>query len=500
MRILFVASECAPFAKTGGLGDVVGALPKWLARRGHDVRIVLPLYGYLPTLRWDDFERLDGVLTVPMGGGAQRAAVRLGELPGGGAARNAAPPVRVYFLEHRRWFDRPHLYDGPTESYGDNLERFAFLSRGALSLCTALNWTPDVVHAHDWQAALAPVYLNTVEWGRPLHGAASLLTIHNLAYQGEFDPRELWRTGLGNEHLHAKGLEHFGALNLLKGGLWHATYLSTVSPTYAREIQTSEHGCGLDGVLRERAVDLRGILNGIDGDEWDPARDPLISAPYSRDDLDGKTACKMALQREAGLPVRATTPLVAWVGRFAWQKGIDVVAHALMGLVHEEAQFVLLGTGDPKAERWLADLAARHPQKVRLFAGFDHKLAHRIEAGADFFLMPSRFEPCGLNQMYSQRYGTLPIVRATGGLADTVRNYDERTGSGTGFMLHELSPDALYQTVRWALATWWQRRSHIDAMRREAMSLDWSWDRFAGDYELLYRQAWERRRGQPWSG
>ena len=503
MKVLFVSSECAPFAKTGGLGDVVGALPKYLERIGggdpFDVRVVMPLYGGLPTLPWDDFEELEGALPVPMGGGLGgpggigtiQCGVRSGRLPGS--------RVRIYFLDHRAFFDRPHLYGSPYESYGDNLERFAFLSRGALALCTALNWLPDVVHAHDWQAALAPVYLDTVEWGRPLHGCASLLTIHNLAYQGEFDPRRIGVTGLGAEHLHGRELEHFGAMNLLKGGLYRATFLSTVSPTYAREIQTSAHGCGLDGVLRERAGDLRGILNGIDDDEWNPARDRHLAATFTRDDLSGKAKCKAALQKEAGLPLRTDVPLFAWVGRYAYQKGIDVALQALERLLTLptplDVQFVFLGTGDPSVEGLLAELSKRHPTRLRAFAGFDHARAHRIEAGADFFLMPSRFEPCGLNQMYSQRYGTLPIVRATGGLADTVQNYDERSGAGSGFVFGDLTPNALFDVIGWATNTWYHRRPHLDAMRRTAMGLDWSWSRAAGDYAALYRAAIARRRG-----
>ncbi len=489
MRILFVASECTPFAKTGGLGDVVGALPKYLARRGLEVRVVMPLYQGMP---WDEFELLEGSLAVPMGFGDEHAGVRLGRLP--------KSDVKVYTLEHRRYFDRPDVYGSPWESYGDNLERFAFLSRGALALCHALRWVPDVVHAHDWQTALVPVYLNTVERGSALHGCASLLTIHNLAFQGTFDLRHHWITGLGDEQLHARGLEHFGALNLMKGGLYHATLLSTVSPNYAREIRTSAHGCGLDGVLRERAPDLHGILNGIDGDEWDPARDPLIAATFTRDDLRGKAACKAALQKEAGLPRRDKLPLVAWVGRFAYQKGIDVAAQALLRLLKLEAQFVMQGSGDPEAERWLVELAARFPTKLKVWPVFDHARAHRIEAGADFFLMPSRFEPCGLNQMYSQRYGTLPIVRATGGLLDTVENYDERSGAGTGFVFGDLTAGALHDTVGWAIATWYRRRRDVERMRRAAMSLDWSWTRFAGDYERLYRDAFERRQGRRLEG
>jgi starch synthase len=488
LKVLFVASECAPFAKTGGLGDVVGALPKYLARRGLDVRVVLPLYQGLP---WDEFEILDGVLTVPMGFGPVKAGLRVGRLP--------KSDVRVYFVDHRQYFDRPHFYGTPTEAYGDNLERFAFLSRAALQLCYALRWIPDVVHAHDWQAALVPVYLNTVEWSKPLHGCASLLTVHNLAFQGEFDPGRLWVAGLGREHLHGKGLEHFGALNLLKGGIYHSTLLSTVSPNYAHEIQTSEYGCGLDGVLRERAADLRGILNGIDVDEWNPAADPHLAAGYDARDLSGKAVCKRALQQEAGLPARADVPLFAWVGRLAWQKGIDAFAHALMGLLHHDLQMVLLGSGDPATEQFLSELAKRHPDRFRCWIGFDSRRSHRIEAGADFFVMPSRFEPCGLNQMYSQRYGTLPIVRATGGLLDTVRNYDGRGGEGTGFVFGDLTPTALYDTCSWALDTWNRRRDHVETMRRRAMALDWSWDRFAGDYVKLYQDAFARRRGHAWS-
>lgn len=489
MRILFVASECAPFAKTGGLGDVVGALPKYLARRGHDVRVVLPLYQGLP---WNEFATLDGTLAVPMGYGPAFAAVRAGRLP--------RSDVRVYFLEHRHYFDRPYLYGTPTAAYADNLERFAFLSRAALELCYALNWIPDVVHAHDWQTALVPVYLNTVEWAKPLHGCASLLTVHNLAFQGEFDPNQLWLAGLGREHLHGRGLEHFGTLNLLKGGLFHATFLSTVSPNYAREIQTAELGCGLDGVLRERAGDLRGILNGIDADEWNPQADPFLATRYDAKDLAGKAECKRALQKEAALPVRDDVPLFGWVGRLAYQKGIDAFAHALMGLLNLDLQVVLLGSGDPATESFLLELSRRNPQKFRVWVAFDNRHSHRIEAGADLFVMPSRFEPCGLNQMYSQRYGTLPIVRATGGLLDTVRNYDPERGSGTGFVFGDLSPTSLYHTCAWAADTWRNRRDHFRAMQREAMAIDWSWDRFAGDYERLYRDAYERRRGHAWKG
>jgi len=489
MKVLFVASECAPFAKTGGLGDVVGALPKALAALGIEVRVVLPLYAGTD---WSALERLEGTLGVPMWFGTAWAGVRLGRLPGSG--------VPIYFLEHNRYFDRPYLYGTPNEAYGDNLERFAFLSRGALELCKALGWIPDVVHAHDWQAALAPIYVDTVEWAKPLHGSATVYSIHNLSYQGVFDAGAMPVTGLGWEHYNARELEHFGALNVTKGALYHANLLSTVSPTYAREIQTGAFGCGLDGVLRERGTDLWGILNGIDTAEWDPATDRHLPARFDASDQAGKAACKSALQREAGLPSRPEVPVYALVGRLVAQKGVDVLAQALERVLEWDLQVVLLGTGEPDAERYFAWLGQRRPDRLRAWIGFDDPRAHRIEAGADFFLMPSRFEPCGLNQMYSLRYGTLPIVRATGGLADSVVNYDEATGGGTGFVFSDLRADALADTIGWSLSTWYDRPHHVAAMRARAMAQDFSWDRAAAEYRRLYLAAYERRRGHPLAG
>ncbi len=484
LKVLVVSSECAPFAKTGGLGDVVGALPKALRRLGIDVRIVMPLYAGMP---WHDFEVLDGFVTVPMWYGPARGGIRLGHLP--------RTDVPVYMLEHHRYFDRPHLYGPGGDAYSDNLERFTFLSRGALELVKALGWVPDVIHANDWQTALVPVYLNTVEWARPLHGSASVYTIHNLAYQGVHDRGALFITGLGPEHYHPGEFEHLGTLNLTKGALRHATLLSTVSPTYAREIQTPEYGWHLEGVLAERRGDLVGILNGVDVEEWDPATDPHLPAHFDARDLAGKAACKAALQREAGLPVRADVPLFGFVGRLTFQKGVDVMAHALGRILDWNVQMVLLGTGDHDAERFFAVAAAERPDRFAAWLAFDDARAHRIEAGADFFLMPSRFEPCGLNQMYSLRYATLPIVRATGGLCDTVRNYDQATGDGTGFVFRDLTPDSLANTVGWAVSTWHDRARHVEQMRRRAMAEDFSWARAAREYDALYRRAYARRRG-----
>lgn len=482
-KVLFVAAECAPFAKTGGLGDVVGALPKALRRRGADVRVVIPLYR---GIRWPDLETLDWPLAVPVAGERRVGAVRLGRLP-----RSDVP---VYFLEHRHYFDRPDIYGRP--GYADNIERFTFLSRAALELCVALGWTPDLVHAHDWHTALVPVYLNTVMWGTPLYRVPSVFTIHNLSHQGVSGADELPTTGLGWEHFHSLELEHFGSLNLMKAALYRSTFLSTVSPTYAREIQTPVFGFGLDGVLRARSADLVGVLNGIDDEEWNPATDRHLPRGFDLEDLAGKDACKAALQRETGLPVVADVPVFGFVGRLTDQKGIDVLAAILDGLMALPLQLVVLGTGEPGLERELESVAASHPDRFRAFIRFDDSFAHRIEAGADFFLMPSRFEPCGLNQLYSLRYGTLPIVRATGGLADTVVNYDEASGRGTGFVLHDLDPRSLYATIGWALSTWFDRRPHIELMRRQAMAQDFSWVRSADAYLDLYAAALSRPRGQ----
>jgi starch synthase len=484
LKVLFVSSECAPFAKTGGLADVVGSLPKALRRLGVDVRVVMPLYAGMP---WNELEVLDGMLGVPMWWGTAQGRVRVGKLP-----RSEVP---IYFLEYNRYFDRPYLYGPPSQGYPDNLERFTFLSRGALEVCKALAFIPDVVHCNDWQTALVPVYLNTFEWGQPLHGSASIYSIHNLSYQGALESGALFITGLGREHYNAGEFEHFGALNLTKAALRHSTLLSTVSPTYAREIQTGEYGCGLDGVLAGRRLDLRGILNGIDVDDWNPWTDPYIPARYDVRRFSGKAKCKTALQKEAGLPVRPDVPVFGLVGRLTAQKGIDVLAHALDRILRWDVQVILLGTGDPDAEAFFARANAERGDRFRAWLQFDNGRAHRIEAGADFFLMPSRFEPCGLNQMYSLRYGTLPIVRATGGLCDTVANYDEASGGGTGFMFQDLRPDSLADTIGWATSTWYHRRPHIQAMRKRAMTQDFSWDRAAREYEQLYHDAYARRRG-----
>jgi starch synthase len=485
--VLFVASECTQLIKAGGLGDVVAALPLALRALGHDARVVLPRYDAISS---DSFRRHGPPLGVPLGAGEAWSSVletRIGE---GDAA------VPVYLLEHEALFGRGYLYDPPGSYAADNLVRFAFLCRGALQLCRHLGWIPDVMHVHDWPTALVPVYLNTVEKDGPLGRCATVLTIHNLAHQARFPASQLPATHIPWSEFRPDGLEDHGGVSPFKGGLYHATKLTTVSPRYAHEIRTREGGAGLDSVIRFRGADMVGILNGIDERIWDPRSDRALAARYDADDMTGKAACKRALQQEMGLDVRADVPLIGVISRLSGQKGTDVILAALSRILDLDAQVVLLGSGDPAAEGYLAMRSYHGGGRFRAWIGFSEEVAHRIEAGADFFLMPSRFEPCGLNQMYSQRYGTLPIVRATGGLDDTVENYDAATGQGTGFKLWDLTVDSLVDTVRWAVETYRLRNHHFRAMQRRGMGKSFGWELAAERYADVYRWAVLARRGK----
>jgi starch synthase len=482
--ILFVASECAHFVKAGGLGDVVAALPVALRALGHDARIVIPRYDVIAA---EAFARHAAPLGVPLGPRDAWSGVLETRLPG--------TDVPVYLLEHDAFFGRGYLYDPPGGFAHDNLIRFAFLCRGALQLCKSLRFVPDVFHVHDWPSALLPVYLNTIEAHGPLGRSATVLTIHNLAHQAKFPAADLPPTHIPWSEFRADSLEDFGAINPLKGGLYHATKLTTVSPRYAQEIRTREGGAGLDPVTRFRGGDLVGILNGIDEKVWDPRSDPAIAAAYDARDLSGKAACKRGLQREMGLDVRADVPLIGIVSRLSEQKGTDVVLAALTRLLDLDAQVIILGSGDPAAEGYLAMRSRHGGGRFHAWIGFSEALAHRVEAGADLFLMPSRFEPCGLNQLYSQRYGTLPIVRATGGLDDTVENYDESTGAGTGFKFWDLNQDSLVGAVEWATKTYRQRPGHFRTMQMRAMTKRFGWDVAARRYSEVYEWAVRERRG-----
>ena len=485
LRILLVASEVEPFAKTGGLADVAGALPKALEALGHDVRVIMPKYRGV--------ERVAGALRpllprvdVPVGPATVAAAVLEGR---------TGKAIPVYFVAQDAYYDRPALYTTAEGDYPDNCERFVFFCRAVLTALPRLDWVPQVIHAHDWQTGLVPVYLETLyRDAAPYHDVATVFTIHNLAYQGLFWHYDLPMTGLGWDLFTPAGIEFYGKMNLLKGGLVFADLLTTVSPTYAKEIQTPEYGEGLDGVLRERAADLVGILNGIDYEAWNPATDADIPKRYGPDDLEGKAACKAGLREEMRLPdPGGPAPLVGLVSRLADQKGLDLVAAAVPDIVRAGGQFVLLGAGDERYEREFAELARAHPRAVAVKIGFNAGLARRIYAGADCFLMPSRYEPCGLGQLISLRYGTIPIVRRTGGLADTIREWDPASGTGTGFVFDAHTAEACRAAVRRALDAY-GRPAAWSRLCRNAMAEDFSWEASAEKYVGCYKKALKKAR------
>ncbi len=483
MRVLFAASEVLPFAKTGGLADVGGALPKALRALGHDVRVVLPRYRMVDAAKHRLAPILEAV-PVPVAGRVETASVLEGRIP---------PDVPVYFVRCDRYFDRDGLYQVQGVDHPDNAARFAFFSRAVLELSRALDFRPDVIHCHDWQTGLVPTYLRTLYANDPVLAAAGVLfTIHNMGYQGLFPAEALATIGLGPDQFTTPGIEFYGQVNLLKAGLVFSDILTTVSRRYSREIQTEAFGCGLEGVLRARSGDVFGILNGIDEEEWDPAKDPHLAAHYAPEDLAGKAACKADLQRAMGLRPDPAAPLFGVISRLAEQKGIDLVANALDTILEVGGQFVLLGTGEPALEERFRTAAIAHAGRVAAVIGFDVALSHKIEAGADFFLMPSRYEPCGLNQMYSLRYGTVPIVRATGGLDDTVTPFNRATGEGNGLKFEAGTADALALAI-YRAAGLYRDPAARQRLMANGMRGDFSWDRSAREYETLYHEAARRR-------
>jgi len=477
MRVLMLTPEVYPYAKTGGLADVLAALPRALAAAGVEVTVCAP--GYRAALAAAGALAPGPRVRAPVGSRMEPAEVVT--VPGA--------PVPTVLLRADRYFDRDGLYGEAGQDYPDNAERFAFFCRAALEWLRAEATPPDVLHAHEWQSALAPAFLRaTAELYPELARMRTVMTIHNLAYQGRF-PADRWHLlNLDARYFAPAFLEFYGQINYLKAGIVLADALTTVSPRYAAEIETPALGEGLDGVLRTRHAALRGILNGIDPAVWDPATDPHLPARYRAGDLAGKARCKLALQAELGLPPRADPPLLAVVSRLAEQKGLDLLAAALpRALASSAAQLAVLGSGEERYERWLRELAARFPGRVAARIGFDEGLAHRIEAGADLFLMPSRFEPCGLNQLYSLRYGTVPVVHATGGLDDSVADFDPATGAGTGFKFGAYTAEAFLGALERALGT---RRDAASWARLVAngMTQDVSWARAAAAYRTVYEQ------------
>lgn len=484
LKILIVSSEVHPFAKTGGLADVAGALPLELAALGHDVRVVLPRYASVDEERFHILPIL-GDIRVRLGDDEYVADIMRTALPDSS--------VPTYFVENPGFFDREGLYLDPDTKaeYPDNAVRFAFFCKAVIWLLKGLDWTPDVIQCNDWQTALIPVYLRTdaeMKADPALQQIKTLFTIHNLAYQGVYSRAVATGIGIGDELFHPAALEFYAQLNLLKGGIIFADRLSTVSRRYAEEIQTPEYGCGLEGVLQVHRHRLTGILNGIDATTWDPATDPHIPAHYSPEDLSGKAECKAALQRELGLPENPATPLVGIISRLDPQKGFDLIAKTADEILAGDVQLVLLGTGMPTYHEFFTSLARRHPGKAAVRLTFDNPLAHRIEAGSDLFLMPSRYEPCGLNQLYSLRYGTIPVVRRTGGLADSITDATIEAinnGSATGFCFDEYSAAALGRTMDRALACY-RKPDQWARLRRNAMAQDFSWNASARKYEALF--------------
>ncbi len=496
--VAHLASEMAPLVKVGGLADVVGSLAGEQARRGHRVTVVIPGYRSVEVPPgWT--REVVATANVPWGMGRERARFELLRPP---FTPQTAGSLRVLLVAHtgdRRFFDRTGIYDEPStaEGYADNAERFLFFARAALEGLKALGDAVDVVHAHDQQAAWAPCFVRTHEArAAVLRGSATVFTIHNLGYQGIYDPWVLGLAGFPRDLFRAGGpFEFWGRVNYMKVGLSFADLLSTVSPRYAREIQQDgEYGFGLEGVLRRRGEDLFGILNGIDDEAWDPARDPFLPQPYDADSLEGKLASRQALATECGFaPER---PIVGMVSRLVDQKGFDLLEQVGPELLTLNANYVVLGYGQPRYEEWLEALTSEHPERLHFSGRQDERFAHLIEGGADLFLMPSRYEPCGLNQMYSLRYGTIPVVRETGGLADTVEEFDLASREGTGFLFGPYEPEALLGALKRALAI--QKQPELwGALQRNGMSRDFSWRASADGYDRLYARALARvRAGQ----
>jgi len=481
MRILFVSAEVSPFAKTGGLGDVAGALPKALTSAGHEVLVITPLHRQASItieklgLAGEWLEPLD----VAASNWSFQAGVFVTTLPG--------DPTPVYFIASNEFFDRPAVYSNREDNFDDQLERFTFFCHAVVALAIRLGQPIDVIHAHDWHTAMLPVLMRDHLYREPVfERARTVFTIHNLAYQGSYPAARFNYLGIPAAWWSDGGVEHFGEINLMKAGIAHSDVITTVSPTYAREIQTAEYGAGLDGLLRNLSWKLHGILNGIDEDEWDPSDDPSLIANYDARALAGKSRCKKALRKEAGLAQRTRTPLFGFVSRLVGQKGIDLLVPAIRHILALGAQIVILGSGEERYELALEALALKDSHDLKMWTRFDNQLAHRIYAGCDVILMPSLYEPCGLNQMYALRYGAPPLVRMTGGLIDTVVPFDGSNGEvATGFGFHRADHVDLYQTAFVATLAFRDERLWRQ-LQRNGMEHDFSWNASAREYIKVY--------------
>jgi starch synthase len=484
MRVVLATSEVSPIAKTGGLGDVCGSLPKALAALGHDVTVFMPFYRQAKD--WFDRndvrpEQITPPIRIDWANWAAEATFFRTVLPG--------TEVPLILVANEYFFDRDQIYSG-WGGHDDFLLRYAFFCRALIRACEHFDISPDILHAHDWHTALLPVYLNSgLRGSAPFRSTRSVYTIHNLNYQGVAAPSAFALTGLHNRYWAPDALEHFGTLNPMKGGIIFADQVTTVSPTYGREIRTSEHGAGLDGVLRAVSYKFNGILNGIDADEWNPATDQYLPAHYETGKLHGKTISKRMLVREAGLTYKARTPVLAVVSRLVEQKGFQLLTPILGKLLQAGAQAIILGSGEQRFEEAFGRIETEYRDSCRVFIGFDNELAHRIYGGADLLLMPSIYEPCGLNQMYALRYGTLPVVRLTGGLADTVVPYDgTNRDRANGFGFPHISSEELYLATLMAMLTNKDARTWT-TLQHNGMEHDFSWRRSAREYDEIYRRA-----------
>jgi starch synthase len=481
LRVVFAASEGVPYSKTGGLADVIGALPRAIVACGHDVSLFLPYYAV--TRRKKLPVKDTGVrISIRMRDTLVKPTILKAEGLGG---------VTVYFIQRDEYYDRAELYWGANGGYEDNAERFMFFSRAVVAAVEALDLKPDVLHCHDWQTGLIPALVRHGSNNGYLAPAASVFTLHNLSFQGLFWHFDMEMTDLPWSTFTPEGLEFYGKISLLKAGLVYSDLINTVSRKYSREIQTQEFGCGLDGVLRVRSRDVFGILNGADYEHWDPATDRALAANYGPGNMAGKKRCRADLLSIYGLAVPESVPVLGMVGRLTKQKGLDILTEVLGRIVRLDTCVVLLGTGEPEYHEALGALARKHPKRIGLRLGFDEALAHKIEAGSDLFLMPSQFEPCGLNQMYSLRYGTVPVVRATGGLDDTITRFDQSTGTGNGFKFMEYTGQALLSEVKSAVRLFADPKAWARLVAN-GMACDFSWDVSARKYVGLYGTALAR--------
>ncbi len=479
MKILLATAELHPFSKTGGLADMVSALAKSLASAGHEVGVVTPLYRGISD-RFLELQQLDYEVVVPMNGSIERSGIK---------ALEYRKNLTIYFVDHPGYYDRAALYGEENTEYADNPSRFVFLAKAIAHLARYYPWKPDIVHVHDWQTAMVPVLMKNQGLIEGWIPPRTVLTIHNLSYQGHYSRERMFPlTNLPEEYFNPNGVEFNGGVNCLKSGIVYSDAITTVSPRYAREICTEEFGCSLEPILRARQGVLTGILNGVDYEEWNTTKNIHLHHHYSPRSLKKKALNKRELQHELGLPVDENIPMFGTVTRLVDQKGVDIILGALEEMLACNLQFVLLGSGDPEIQRAFLSLERRFPKKVCMRIGYDLALSHRIEAGIDFFLMPSRFEPCGLNQMYSLRYGTIPIVRRTGGLDDTVVDLTENAKKANGIKFSEFSMPALGKAIKKALVLF-ETRDLFDAMRVNAMTADFSWKRTTEEYLTVYNAA-----------